>query len=162
MYNLLLDSDALIKLAYSGVLVQVCQTFNCITTEEVRHETVDEGKKRLYPDADIIEAVFENKLLKIKKPKTKIRESSRLGKGELSIFELSKNVKNCILVSDDKTFLRELEKEDIDFLVPPDLIVLLRQKRKISCEDARRYINQMKAFIGEEAYREAIKNLGGS
>ncbi len=157
MYNLLFDADALIKLAYSGALVKVCQAFNCITTEDVKHETVDEGKKRLYPDADIIEAVFENKLLRIKKEDTKIRESSQLGKGELSILKLSKRVNNCIIVSDDKAFLNELE-----FLVPPDLIVLLRWKRKISSEEARRYVDQMKSFIGEKAYKETIKNLGGN
>ena len=61
MYNLLFDADALIKLTHSGSLIKICEVFNCFTTTEVKRETVDEGKKRLYPDAEIIEQLIQVK-----------------------------------------------------------------------------------------------------
>lgn len=160
MYNFIFDSDALIKLTYSGALIKICKTFNCLTTNEVKREAVDEGKKRFYPDAEVIEQLIENKLLKIKNPKN-IEIVSRLGKGEISVLSLSKEVKNHIIVSDDRTFIKELEREDSDFLVPTDLITLLRKLRKISQKEGEDYLEKIKVFIREEDYKKIRKELEG-
>ncbi len=159
MYNFIFDSDALIKLVYSGALINVCKNFNCIITSEIKKETVDEGKKRFYPDAELIEKLIENKLLKIKNPNKNVEPIKNLGKGELSILSLSKEVKNHIIISDDKTFIKELEKEDINLLVPTDLIVLLKRLNKINQKEANDYLEKIKMFIKEENYKKIKKEL---
>jgi len=161
MYNFILDSDALIKLVHSGVLTKVCEAFNCITTNEVERETVDEGKKRFYPDAEVIEKLIENKLSKIKNPKKDIEIVDRFGKGELSVLGLSKEIKNHIIISDDRTFIKELEKENLDFLIPIDLIVLLKRLGKINQKEAKDYLENIKVFIREEDYKKIEKELRG-
>ena len=45
MHNLILDSDALIKLTHSEAIFKVCETFSCLITSEIKEETVKEGKK---------------------------------------------------------------------------------------------------------------------
>lgn len=157
MYNFIFDADALIKLVHSESLTKICKTFNCVTTGEVKRETVEEGKKRLYPDAEIIEGLMDNNLLKIKNPKKSLEEENRLGKGEVSVLNLSKELKNYIIISDDQTFLKKLEQEKTDFLVPADLIILLERAGKIDKEEANDYLDKIKVFIREEKYR-LIKN----
>lgn len=159
MYNLLLDSDALIKLTHSGALVRICESFYCITSGEVKREGVDEGKKRFYPDAEIIENLIENRLLKIKNPKKKIKIKDNLGKGELSILDLHKEIKNHLIVSDDTKFIKELEKDNIRFLVPSDLIILLKKLGKINQKEAKSYLEKIKVFIREEDYKNHKKEL---
>ncbi|MAG19805.1 hypothetical protein CL618_00015 [archaeon] len=161
MYNLLFDSDALIKLTHSEALIKVCVSFRCIITDDVKREVVDEGKKRFYPDAEIIEKLIEDNLLKIKNPKKKVEIKKNLGSGELSILSLNKEIKNHLIISDDKEFIKELEKEDIDFLIPGDLIILLKKMRKINQKEAKNYIEKMKVFIREEDYKKFKKELEG-
>ena len=125
MYNLILDSDALIKLTHSEIINKLCSVFNCIVTDAIKKEAVEEGKKRFYTDADIIEELIRNKLLKIKNPKKLVKLEEEFGEGELSVLGLYKNVKNHIIVSDDQAFIRYLERENIDFLVPADIFYRL-------------------------------------
>lgn len=160
MYNLILDSDALIKLSHSEVLVMVCGAFNCFITDEVKKETVDEGKKRFYSDADLIEGLINKKMLKIKNPKRLIKEVE-FGRGELSALSLYKETRKHILVSDDSNFIKYLEKGEIDFLVPADLILLLKKTGKIKLKEALYYLDKMKIFIKEEVYKEIKKELEG-
>jgi len=159
MYNLLLDSDALIKLTYSGALIKICKTFKCTTTNEIKKETVDEGKIRLYPDAEIIEELIKTKLLKIKNPKKNIEITKNLGKGELSILSLTKEVKEYIIISDDQIFIKELEKENINFLVPTALIIWLKRLNKINQKEAKEHLERIKTFIKEEDYTKFKKEL---
>tara|TARA_B100000315_G_C14385854_1_gene499606 strand:- start:29 stop:514 length:486 start_codon:yes stop_codon:yes gene_type:complete len=161
MYNFIFDSDALIKLAYSGALAKVCEIFECSTTIEVKREVIDEGKKRFYPDAELIEEIVEKDLLKIKEFKKKTETTRRLGCGELSVWQLSKVIKNSVIVSDDQSFLNELEKEKINFLVPVDLIILLKRLKKINLAEANQYLEGIKVFIRIEEYNKAKKEIGG-
>ena len=59
MYNLIFDADSLIKLAHSRALIKICETFNCITTNDVKRETV-EGYVRTLGDARLIVADMGN------------------------------------------------------------------------------------------------------
>lgn len=161
MYNLILDSDALIKLTQSEIITKLCSVFDCIITDAIKKETVDEGKKRFYPDADIIEELIKNRLLKIKNPEKLIKIEEEFGEGELSVLSLYKNGKNHIIISDDHAFIRYLEKENIDFLVPADLILLLKKFRKISLKESLYYLDKMKVFIKEEIYKDIKEELGG-
>ena len=159
MYNLIFDSDALIKSTYAEVIFKVCKTFSCLITKEVRDETVTEGKKRFYPDAVHIEKLIKNNLLKIKEPRKKVRIKEEFGKGEKSVLELYHSTKNSIIISDDLAFIKHLEREEITFFVPSDLIILLKSLNKISLEEALYFLEKMRIFIKEEVYNETKKEL---
>ena len=155
MYNFVFDADALIKLAHSGSLNIICKTFQCVTTSEVKREVVDEGKKRLYSDAEIIEELIVSKALEVNEVSGDT--SQRLGKGEMSVFSLSKKITNSIVISDDRTFIKLLEREGIDFLTPSDVIILLREIGKITNKDKDKFANNIKSFVSEKEYKKIME-----
>lgn len=159
MYNLIFDSDALIKLTHSEIIAKVCKNCNCFITDEVKEETVDEGKKRFYPDSDEIEGLIGKGLLKIKNPKKTREIEEYFGKGELSVLSLYNDVENHIIVSDDQDFVKYLENKNIEFLPPANIILLLKKLGKIDLKESLYYLNKIKIFIKEEVYKEAKKYL---
>ena len=170
MYNLILDSDALIKLTYSKAIFMVCKTFNCLITNEIKEETAEDGKKRFYPDALVIEKLIKDNLVKIRDPKRKpsIKEDAQtefgtkfigFGKGEKSVLGLYHSTRNSIIVSDDSAFIKHLEDKNIQFFVPADLIILLKKLNKISLKEATHFLDGIKVFIKEEVYNETKKEL---
>ncbi len=161
MYKLLFDADAVIKLTYSGALPQICRDCNCVLTEEVKRETVDEGKKRLYPDAEIIEGLINTGFIKIQNPKKNGEEVPGLESGELSVLALWKENQDFLIVSDDQAFLKELQRREIDFVVPADVLLLLIRAKKMNRIEARKDLEKLRAFIREEDYHRVHKDLGG-
>ena len=161
MYKLLLDADALIKLASCGALPKICEVCDCITTPEVERETVEEGKKKLYPDAEIIESLIKKGVIKIKKPTLNPKEAFNLDVGETSILHLSKELKCQFIVSDDQAFIKELERQEINFLVPADLLILLTRIRDIEPKETAKYTEKLKAYIRERDYIRLKTEIGG-
>ena len=159
MYSFIFDADALIKLTQSELIIKVCESFNCFITTRVKEETVDEGKKRFYPDADIIEKLVKNKSLKIRDPNKTIKIEEDFGAGELSTLSLYEDTRNHIIVSDDQHFINYLEKNNIDFIVPADVIILLKRFKKIGLEEGMHYLNKIRVFIREEVYTSVKKDL---
>ncbi len=159
MYNLIFDSDTLIKLTHSEAITKICENCNCFITDKVKEETVDEGKKRFYPDADKIENLIKEGLLKIKNPEKTIEIEEYYGKGESSVLSLHHEAKNHIIVSDDQHFIKYLEENKIEFLTAVDVIILLKRLGKITVKDSLYYLNKMKVFIREEVYRSVKKDL---
>lgn len=159
MYNLILDSDTLIKLTHSEAIFKICGAFSCLITNEVKEETVKEGKKRFYPDALTIEKLINDNFIKIRDSKRKIGLKEDLGKGEKSVLELYRSIRNSIIVSDDSAFIRHLENENIPFFVPSDLIILLKKLNKISLKEALYFLDKIKVFIKEDVYNETKKEL---
>src|SRR3989338_29890 len=151
MYKFIIDSDALIKLTKSGLLEIICNHYNCIITAEVKNESVEEGRKRLYKDALQIEQVINKKLIKVKEPKSR-GKIKNLGKGEASAFEMYFEEKNCLIVTDDSAFIKHLEENDVKFCVPADLILLMKIENKISKKTALAYLDKMKDLIKEGVY----------
>lgn len=161
MYKLLFDADALIKLAHAGALETITKVCPCVTTPEVKREVVEEGQKRLYADADVIAELIEKKLLKIKEPKVTVTHPLSLEPGELSVLRLHQKLKGWMIVSDDQSFLRQLAKENIDVIVPADLLVLLHQVEKITSLEARTYLEGIRVFIRQEDYQRVSLELEG-
>lgn len=159
MYKLIVDSDALIKLMKSGVLEKICQYYNCIITNEVKNECVDEGKKRLHKDALKIEELINKKLLITKDAKKARKIKENLGKGEVSTVNLYFQEKNSIIVTDDSAFIRYLEENNIKFLIPADLILLMKNSNKIDRKTALKYLEKMRDFIREEVYTDVKKDI---
>ncbi|MBI2107832.1 hypothetical protein HYU10_02325 [Candidatus Woesearchaeota archaeon] len=120
---------------------------------------MDEGKKRLYHDADIIEGLLKSKLLKIRNPKKTVEQEENLGDGEMSVLALSKETGDHIVVSDDRAFIKKLEEENQSYHVPLDLIALLKKLGKISQNDAMKYLEKIKIFVREADYTKIKKEL---
>lgn len=158
MYKLILDSDALIKLTHADILAILCKQYTCIITPEVKRETVDAGKERLYQDAEKIEDMINKNMLQIQQPHQEISVSRNLGRGELSVLQLSKEIKNTLVVTDDKTFIRELQQQQIPFLIPIDIIALLVHQKKIQKLEALNALENIRPFIDEKEY-VYLKNL---
>ena len=152
MYKLLLADDALIKLAKSDILGQICHHYDCIITAEIKNECVDEGKKRLYEDALKIEELINKKLLKITDLKKAIKIKENFGKGEISAVNLYFQEKNSIIITDDSAFIKYLEDRDIRYLIPAGIIILMRISNKIDKKNALNYLEKIKEFIREEVY----------
>lgn len=159
MYKFIIDSDALIKLTKSGLLDLTCSHYSCIITTEVKNESVEEGKRRLHKDALHIEQAINARLLRIKDPKSSRKLKERLGKGEASAFDLYFEEKNCLVVTDDATFIRYLEEKGVKFCVPADLILLMKIENKIDKKTALGYIEKMKDLIKEEVYLDIKKDI---
>ena len=159
MYKFILDSDALIKLTKAGLLEDVCRHYRCIITTEVKNECVDEGKKRLHKDALKIEYLINKKSLKIKDPKKSRKTKENLGKGEMSTVNLYVQEKNSIIATDDSTFVRYLEENNIKFIMPAGLILLMKITNKIDVETSLKYLEKMRYFIKEEIYEDVKRSI---
>src|SRR3989338_11182952 len=106
MYKLLFDSDALIKASKAEFLDKTVKNFDVSITEEVYNETVKEGKKGFYPDADKIENFVNKGKIKVinkKYYKEKKEPEKSFGKGEKSTFQVYK--KGSLIVTDDLSFM---------------------------------------------------------
>lgn len=161
MYKFIFDADALIKLSHAGILLIICNSYTCITTSEVKKEVVDEGKKRLYADAEVIEALINKKLLKVYTTDHGDYDNELLGRGELSVLKLAKKTKNTVVVSDDHAFIKLLKKESIEWLVPVDIIRLLKEEEIVSRAEALVYLDKIKVFIKKEHYEKIKDAVGG-
>lgn len=159
MYKFVLDSDALIKLTKLGILEQICNHYNCIIATEVKIECVDEGKKGLHKDALKIEEFINKNLLRVINLKRARKIQENLGKGETSTVNLYFQEKNSVIVTDDSAFIRYLEENNIKFLIPADLILLMKISNKIDKKTALKYLEKMKNFIREEVYNDIKKDI---
>ena len=158
MYKLLFDSDALIKASKADLLEAVAECFDVLITEEVRNETVEEGKKRFHPDADKIENLINARKIKIinRKNYSKKKEPKEsFGKGEISVFKAYK--KKYIIVTDDLSFSSYINKEGIKGISSAHLLLLLFKKGKIQKDKAEHYLEKLKPYIRNDTYK-LIKN----
>ncbi len=159
MKKIVLDSDSLIKLAKITVLETLTKSASCIIPYEVYNETVLEGKKNLYEDADLVEELVKKG--SIKKINVKSKEIQGLGKGESAVYSLRIHKKIDFIVSDDKKFLDFITQEKISFIVTSQIVVALYKNKKINKEKAMQSISKLKKMISKEAYEDALKSLGG-
>lgn len=158
MKKLVLDSDAMIKLAKSGILIQSGQYW--LISREVYHETVTEGKKRFYEDAFVIDALIKNKKIQVKQAKKSFAVEG-IGKGECSALSLFFQEKVAAIVSDDRRFLRHLEDIQVPYVIPSDIIVALVETKEISKENGIQALQALKELISKENFERAITRLGG-
>lgn len=161
MYKLLIDSDSLIKLAKIGLLENVTKIFSVQITEEIFNETVTEGKKRLYEDANKIEKFITNgKIIVIKKKrKGRIPAKENFGAGELSIIDAKE--KKHIIVTDDLSFTRYLQSNKIIPISSANLIISLKEKSILTKQQAFNYLERLKPHIRDEIYKNIANDLEG-
>lgn len=159
MYKLLFDSDALIKISKAEFLDLVAENFDVYITEEVYDETVIEGKKGFYPDADKIERLIQDGKIKIQKyyKKRKVPQQN-FGKGEISIFQAYG--KGSLIVTDDMSFALYLQKENIKSISSAYLLFVLVKKKKMKKDNAHYCLENLKPFIRKEVYKLIKADIG--
>ena len=162
MYKLLLDSDALIKISKAEFLDAVAENFNVAVTEEVYYETVIEGKKGFYQDADNIDKLVQSGKIKIRigrgyRKKKKPKQS--FGIGEASVLQAYQ--KGSLIVTDDLSFTAYMEKEQIKSISSAHLLLALVKKKKVKKDKARYCLEKLRYLIRKEVYELIRKDIEG-
>lgn len=162
MYKLLADSDALIKISKAGFLEKVAANFEVMITEEVYGETVTQGRKGFYEDADEIDDLVKDgkiAVIKVEVYKNKPRPQQSFGLGEASIFQAYK--KGRLIVTDDLSFSLYLKKEGIQSVSSAHMLLLCFKNKKISKNEAYIHLERLKPFIRKGIYENVKNDLGG-
>ncbi len=165
MYKIIFDSDALIKLIKAKIPQKIFGNFKGFITCEVYEESVVRGKMAFFEDAFTIESlVKENLIKKIKAKKTpetqKILSYENLGMGEKSTLHLYHDIKADAICSDDGKFLRFLDRNDVNFIMPADLILRLKETKLLSKEDAIKVMDGLRPYIKEHIYLQFKEQIG--
>lgn len=158
MRALVFDTDGLIKLTRTEIVEII--PLPCFIPQEVFEEAVIEGKKRLYEDAFQIENMINRKRIIVKKVE-KRELLAGFGKGESATLALYFQEKASAIVSDDKKFVAYLQKRNIPFIIPTEVIVGLVHKKKLEKSEGEEALAKIKPFVREENYNYALEALGG-
>jgi len=159
------DSDGLIKMAKSGVLEVALECFNSFISQEVFDETVTEGKKFQFEDANIIEEMITNGWLQIQKysidknVEGKLKNKPRLGSGEISSIHLFNSLKADAIITDDQKFIKFLESEQLPIIVPASLIHKICQFKKISKGQALSSLQKIKPLIKDDTFEKIDRKI---
>ena len=156
--KLVLDADAVIKLARAEVLGSLTDGARCYLSQQVYDEVL-KGKEKMYEDAFVAEALCTQRKIKVQEVSTEAKAG--LGIGEWSSKQLFHTIKADAIVSDDRKFLSLLEREGVSFMVSTDCIVLLGLSQSLTKSEALLALEKIKPLVRQEQYRAATQKLGG-
>jgi len=165
MKSILLDADGLIKLGKVGLLLILAKDYNCIITEEVFKETVEKGKKHFYEDAFILEDYVNRGIIKIVKAKfvfkakKLLQKAHSLEEGEKSTLCSFYTQNTLAIASDDVAFLNLLDKHNIPYFTPANLILRLAEIKKISKQEGLIFLEKLKPYIRSSIYKLVKEEL---
>ena len=164
MNKIVLDSDGLITLTKSGCLMKILNSFQCSITEEVYDETVIRGMERAHGDAYEINGLIKKGKLKVENTKNNksvenMLENRTFGAGECSTLHLFHNSDAKVIVTDDRAFLNLLDKNNISYIIPTDLIVRLYELKVITKDESINSLDAIKVYVSGPNYDAARRNL---
>ena len=163
MNEIVLDSDGLIKLTKSGCLMKILNSFQCSITEEVYDETVIRGMERAHDDAYEINGLIKEGKLKVENINNKLLENMlenrTFGVGECSTLHLFHNSDAKVIVTDDRAFLNLLDRNNISYIIPTDLIVRLYKLKVITKDESINFLDAIKVYVSGQNYDAARRNL---
>lgn len=145
--KILMDADCLIKLTKAGIKEKICPHFTIILPDPVKKETVDAGKIKGCPDAELIEKNIQEGLIKLVTSR-----SPHLIKGDRSLIETYKKGGYDAIATDDTRFIRHLRSMEIPFILPGLLPYFLVQKGVIDRPEALQWIEKLSSFISDDEY----------
>jgi len=162
--KVIMDSDSLVKLTKAKAKEIVVENVEVYIPPRIFEETVTVPKKKGFPDAFLIEENVEKGLLTIGKLKDDIQLEEMINDlgieyGESDVFRLCKSGGFDVISSDDSRFLKIIDALDIPYLTPTALIVYLYNKKILTKNDAKYYINNLKEMISDEEYYLSIKEV---
>ena len=164
MNKIVLDSDGLIKFTKSGCLMKILNSFQCLITEEVYNETIIRGMERAHDDAYEINGLIKEGKLKVENIKNnKLVENMLKNRtfrvGECSTLHLFHNLDAKVIVTDDRAFLNLLDKNNISYIIPTDLIVRLYELKVITKDESINSLDAIKIYVSGPNYDAARRNL---
>ncbi len=147
---IIVDACSAILLAKASVIETATKEYNFAVTTPVNHEILA-GKKKQYPDALLIERLFqEKKIIIVESPNElskKIKRDFNMGEGESSM--LAYGIANKSIVMTDNRQARNAAKVHTVILIGSiDIIVSLVKKKKITIEKAKKALT----ILSEEGW----------
>jgi len=167
MYEIVFDSDGLLKVYKAGFLDVVTAEYACLLPEEVFRETVV-AARRAHPDeAEAFEGLVRTGRLR-RRPGARSARAERilglsqtLGPGERGALRLYLRERADSIITDDRAFLNVLIRNRIPFLTPSELLIRLRIVGRLAHEEAHTSAERLRPYIRREVYQDLIERLGG-
>jgi len=129
------DAMVLIHLSKISLLGKICDIFEVMIPELVYSETVEEGKKRKYPDAALIEEMIEEEKIRVKRVnKDEMVERAvnfNIQGGEAEAVALYWQENADLLATDDDNVRKKKDILDLKLIGTPALILRLYQEERI-------------------------------
>ena len=162
--KVVMDSDSLIKLTRARAKEIVVKNIDAYIPPKVFEETVTIPKKEGFPDALLIEENLDKGFINIKTFKEdqhmeEIVNDLGMGYGESDVFRLYRSGGFDAISSDDRSFLKIVDALDIPYLTPTAVIIYLFNKKILTKNDARSYLNNLKEMVSDEEYYLAIREV---
>lgn len=171
MYKIVANADALIKLGKSGALPALLSAVKVLVPRAVWEEAVEEGKRRMYEDAHVLERTLGAGGAEIvehvghepgEEAEVLLRSSAAaLGAGEraaLAVFFVSSA---DAILTDDRAFLGLIAGADppVPALVPAAAIVSLVETERLSIEEAREALGKLERSVRESVLAAALGEI---
>ena len=86
-------------------------------------------------------------------------ENRTFGAGECSTLHLFHNSDAKVIVTDDRAFLNLLDKNNIPYIIPTDLIVRLYELKVITKDESINSLDAIKVYVSGQNYDAARRNL---
>jgi predicted nucleic acid-binding protein len=159
---LVMDASSLILLGKCNLVEALSKTFKVVIPKKVLDEVVNEEILRQYPDANIIgELVHSRKIEVISIQKRRAKFPITLDEGETEAIQLTRQIGNAILVTDDGKAIKACRYLKIPFIISPKVVIDLYRLGKIDMMDAKHSIDKLR-IIGRyspEIIAEALIRL---
>jgi predicted nucleic acid-binding protein len=144
--------------------MNILNSFQCSITEEVYDETVIRGMERAHDDAYKINGLIKEGKLKVENIKNNklvenMLENRTFGVGECSTLHLFHNLYAKVIVTDDRAFLNLLDRNNISYIIPTDLIVRLYELKVITKDESINSLDAIKIYVSGQNYDAARRNL---
>lgn len=162
------DANGLIKMGKSGALPALLGTTGMLVPQAVWEEAVEEGKRRMYEDAEVLErTLVEGGAEVVGDERSRASEEllgqsgAYFGAGEraaLAVF-FARDV--GAILTDDGAFLRLLAgaRPPVPALVPTAAIIGLAGTGRLSVGEAREALKKIEPYVRAGAYEAAMNEV---
>jgi len=168
MSTIVVDADGLIKLGKSGALPALLSAFVVLVPEAVWAEAVEEGKRRMYEDAHVLQRELVDGGVEVvedvpsEEAEVLLRESTAsFGAGERAALSVFFVRGADAVLTDDRAFIGLLSgaERPVPALVPTAAIVALAEAGRMSFEEAQEALGRMEQSVREDALEAAVEDL---
>lgn len=142
-----IDACTLILLAKASVLETVLIAYEVVTSKQV-YEEVLAGKKKMFPDALLIERLADEKKLNIvfspEDLTKRIKQDFAMAEGEASVISCGLSQKGMIIATDNKQGRKAALVNGLPLVGSVDLVISLNKKKKINKKKAEEALRILK------------------
>ncbi|MBS3095569.1 hypothetical protein J4231_02735 [Candidatus Woesearchaeota archaeon] len=161
------DACSVILLAKSTVLEELAKWKQVIITKSVHREVI-EGKEKMFFDALLTEKLIKERRIlvdnsNVERLAQKLRDDFGLGDGEAESIALSSNMKDKIILTDNRQGRKVAKVYNLSLVGSIDVVVALFKADRINEEKANSALRALKRFgwfedyLIEQAFQEVQK-----